>query len=66
MLTNYYTLRFIASTLDSTTKGWKIRDVFTQRKDELKIQFFDDLLTRLHGALAGAGGPARARRDPPG
>jgi predicted ribosome quality control (RQC) complex YloA/Tae2 family protein len=42
MLTNYYTLRFIASTLDSTTKGWKIRDVFTQRKDELTIAFEED------------------------
>ena len=27
-----------------------------RRKDELKIQFYDDLLTRLHGALNGDGG----------
>jgi exodeoxyribonuclease V beta subunit len=37
-----------------------VRRELPQRKDELKIQFFDDLLTRLHGALAGAGGPALA------
>ena len=28
----------------------------TRRKNELKIQFFDDLLTRVHDALAGEGG----------
>ena len=33
-----------------------VRQELPRRKDELKIQFFDDLLTRLHGALAGTGG----------
>ena len=37
-----------------------VRQELPRRKDELKVQFFDDLLTRLHGALAGAGGPALA------
>ncbi len=31
-----------------------------RRKDELKIQFFDDLLRRLHSTLAGDRGPALA------
>ena len=31
-----------------------------RRKDELKIQFFDDLLSRVHGALTGGGGAALA------
>jgi exodeoxyribonuclease V beta subunit len=34
-----------------------VRQELPRRKDELKVQFFDDLLTRLHGALAGADGP---------
>jgi exodeoxyribonuclease V beta subunit len=33
-----------------------VRQELPRRKDELKVQFFDDLLTRLHGALAGTGG----------
>jgi exodeoxyribonuclease V beta subunit len=33
-----------------------VRQELPRRKDELKVQFFDDLLTRLHGALAGSGG----------
>ena len=37
-----------------------VRQELPRRKDELKIQFFDDLLTRLHTALAGTGGPALA------
>jgi exodeoxyribonuclease V beta subunit len=37
-----------------------VRQELPRRKDELKIQFFDDLLTRLHSGLAGAGGPSLA------
>ncbi|MGD0258685.1 MAG: exodeoxyribonuclease V subunit beta [Verrucomicrobiota bacterium] len=37
-----------------------VRQELPRRKDELKVQFFDDLLTRLHSALAGADGPALA------
>ena len=37
-----------------------MRQELPRRKDELKVQFFDDLLTRLHSALAGTGGPALA------
>ncbi|MCX6895964.1 MAG: UvrD-helicase domain-containing protein [Verrucomicrobia bacterium] len=37
-----------------------IQQELPRRKNELKIQFFDDLLTRLHGALAGTGGEALA------
>src|ERR1017187_2041422 len=37
-----------------------VRQELPRRKDELKVQFFDDLLTRLHTALAGTGGPALA------
>ena len=37
-----------------------VRQELPRRKDELKVQFFDDLLTRLHSALAGTGGPALA------
>ncbi len=35
-----------------------VRRELPRRKNELKIQFFDDLLTRVHGALIGSGGPA--------
>ena len=31
-----------------------------RQKNELKVQFYDDLLTRLHGALTGSGGEALA------
>ena len=37
-----------------------VRRELPRRKDELKIQFFDDLLTRLHSALAGGSGPGLA------
>ncbi len=37
-----------------------VQEELPRRKNELKIQFFDDLLTRLHGALIGAGGAALA------
>ncbi len=37
-----------------------VRKELPHRKAELKIQFFDDLLTRLHSALAGTGGSALA------
>jgi exodeoxyribonuclease V beta subunit len=37
-----------------------VRQKLPRRKDELKVQFFDDLLTRLQNALAGAGGPRLA------
>jgi predicted ribosome quality control (RQC) complex YloA/Tae2 family protein len=39
MLSNYYTLRYIVSTLDSTLKGRRIREVFSQRRDELAVAF---------------------------
>lgn len=39
MLSNYYTLRYIVSTLDSTLRGRKIREVFSQRPDELAVAF---------------------------
>jgi exodeoxyribonuclease V beta subunit len=38
-----------------------VRQELPRRKDELKIQFFDDLLTRLHSSLAGTGGPCTSR-----
>ena len=37
-----------------------VQQEMPRRKDELKIQFFDDLLTRLHSALAGDGGKVLA------
>ena len=40
-----------------------VRQELPRRKDELKIQFFDDLLTRLHSALAGSGGACTSRRS---
>ncbi len=39
MLTNYYTLRYISSTLDSTLAGRSIFAVHTQVKDELVVSF---------------------------
>jgi exodeoxyribonuclease V beta subunit len=37
-----------------------VQQELPRRKNELKIQFFDDLLTRLYGALSGDGGSALA------
>ncbi len=37
-----------------------VRQELPRRKDALKVQFFDDLLTRLHDALIGSGGPPLA------
>jgi exodeoxyribonuclease V beta subunit len=37
-----------------------VQQELPRRKNELKIQFFDDLLTRLHAALIGGGGAALA------
>jgi exodeoxyribonuclease V beta subunit len=37
-----------------------VRQELPGRKDELKVQFFDDLLTRLHSALVDAGGSGLA------
>lgn len=39
MLSNYHTLRCIASSLDSTTRGATIDGVFSQAKNELVISF---------------------------
>jgi len=43
MLSNYYTLRYIASTLDSTLRGKRIREIYSQNKDELVVAFADNL-----------------------
>jgi exodeoxyribonuclease V beta subunit len=37
-----------------------VQQELPRRKHELKIQFFDDLLTRVHAVLAGGGGAALA------
>ena len=37
-----------------------VRQELPRRKDELKVLFFDDLLTRLHRTLTGSSGPALA------
>ena len=39
MLTTYYTLRYIASTLHSTLTGSQLSEAFTQQKDELVLRF---------------------------
>ena len=39
MLSNYYTLRYIVSTLDSTLKGRRVGEVFSQHRDELALAF---------------------------
>ena len=39
MLSNYYTLRYICSTLTSTLRGLRVREVFSQNKDELVVAF---------------------------
>ena len=41
MLSNYYTLRYIVSTLDSRLRGKRIKEVFSQRRDELAVAFED-------------------------
>ena len=38
-----------------------VRQELPRRKNELKIQFFDDLLTRLHAALGRRGWPGAGR-----
>jgi len=42
MLSNYYTLRYIASTLDSIIRGWPISEIYSQEKDELAVAFRND------------------------
>jgi predicted ribosome quality control (RQC) complex YloA/Tae2 family protein len=39
MLTNYYTLRYIASTLSSSLEGKEITGAFSQEKDQLVVSF---------------------------
>ncbi|MEW6511271.1 MAG: hypothetical protein AB1428_09960, partial [Bacteroidota bacterium] len=39
MLTNYYTARLVASTLDSTLKLKRINELFSQQKDQLILTF---------------------------
>ena len=39
MLSNYYTLAYIASTLDSTIRGWEIEALYTQNRDEIIVRF---------------------------
>jgi predicted ribosome quality control (RQC) complex YloA/Tae2 family protein len=39
MLSNYHTLRYIASTLDSTLRGFRIAEIFSQNRDELVVMF---------------------------
>jgi predicted ribosome quality control (RQC) complex YloA/Tae2 family protein len=39
MLSNYHTLRYITSTLDSTLRGSRIAQVFSQNRDELVVTF---------------------------
>jgi predicted ribosome quality control (RQC) complex YloA/Tae2 family protein len=41
MLSNYYTLRYVVSTLDSELRGRRIGEVFSQRPDELVVAFED-------------------------
>lgn len=47
MLTNYYTLRYIASTLDSTLTGTTITQLYSQNKDELVVSFSGNPLSHL-------------------
>jgi predicted ribosome quality control (RQC) complex YloA/Tae2 family protein len=39
MLSNYHTLHYITSTLDSTLRGSRISQIFSQTKDELVVMF---------------------------
>lgn len=39
MLSNYYTLGYLASSLDSTIRGWKIGSLYSQNRDEIILQF---------------------------
>ncbi len=39
MLSNYHTLHYITSTLDSTLRGFRIEQVFSQNRDELVVTF---------------------------
>ncbi len=41
MLTSYYTLNRLATTLGARIQGWGIADLFTQEKDELVVAFAD-------------------------
>ncbi len=41
MLTSYYTLSRLATTLGARIRGWTIADLFTQEKDELVVAFAD-------------------------
>lgn len=39
MLSNYYTLEYLASSLDSIIRGWKIESLYTQHRDEIILRF---------------------------
>ncbi len=47
MLTNYYTLRYIASNLDSKLRGLEIGAVFSQEKKQLVLTFEHSSLTLI-------------------
>jgi len=47
MLTNYYTLRYVASTLHSILTGTTITQLYSQEKDELVISFSGETVFNL-------------------
>jgi predicted ribosome quality control (RQC) complex YloA/Tae2 family protein len=69
MLSNYYTLGYLASSLDSTIRGWKIGSLYSQNRDEIILQFDaeDEHLVISCSPAAPVmylqGGMARAKRN---